>query len=145
MAQIPSTPSDWRQTCPLTVCLAIVAPFAAWINSGLFACTCGHLDRLALPGNGIAALLAWVGLLCTGNRQIAVRLCLDLLTALTTVVLVKNLMDMSWFGHNPVWRAPSPSLQLSIARALVWTALPVLTVAVTYWVLQTRHRVGADL
>jgi hypothetical protein len=68
----------------------------------MFMCACGHLGAAALPVTAASASLACVGWSMSGARPPwrAVQMAAAVFALLQ---LLKNLGDVLWFGHNPLW------------------------------------------
>ncbi len=73
------------------------------LGSSLTACMCGHLDRVSflftVPAFGFACY-GWIR-----NRQMSLirRVALILVVIVTSGVLFKNIVDVMWLGHEPLW------------------------------------------
>jgi hypothetical protein len=68
-----------------------------------FTCMCGHIAAPALLLTGLAAVLAWFVFIrdpstASGNRGLAI-----IAVVIASLILVKNLADVLWFGHDPVF------------------------------------------
>jgi hypothetical protein len=76
------------------------------LTSGLlapaFMCICGHLSAGALVFTGGMAVLACYGWLAT--RGLFWRLLAIGFSILPVLLLLKNVIDVLWLGHNPVFR-----------------------------------------
>lgn len=66
----------------------------------LLSCACGHMERLSLIGSLPAFALAWVAFLMRKDSRPATRIVVALACLVTTIVLMKNLMDVLWLGHD---------------------------------------------
>jgi hypothetical protein len=78
----------------LSAALLVVTP--------AFVCTCGHLDASVLPVTLPAALLAWRALVLANKRGSLLAPAI-LIAVVAGVVLGKNVADVVWLGHDPLW------------------------------------------
>jgi hypothetical protein len=74
---------------------------AFWVMM-IYPCMCGYLDRGALPLSATAAAVAWYGWAVT-KVKLPGRLWHIVGVLLASLLLTKNIGDVLWFGHNPVW------------------------------------------
>jgi hypothetical protein len=81
---------------------SIVAGVGGFIFIPSFMCTCGHLGRDALLATVAILVLSWWGFL----RRLSVigRVLAIAVAALVSVAFVKNLLDIGWFGHDPLFK-----------------------------------------
>ena len=68
----------------------------------LFPCMCGYLVWQALPFSAGAMAVAWYGWVVT-KVKLPGRLWHIFAVLLASLLLAKNIGDVLWFGHNPVW------------------------------------------
>lgn len=66
-------------------------------------CMCGHLGYEALPVTAGAALLAWYPFVRFERHTLDQRSFAVFTTCYGTFVLLRNVADILWFGHNPVF------------------------------------------
>ena len=71
--------------------------------AGFFTCGCGHLDVLALPVTLPTAMCGWCAATTVRRGNLSHAILTIVICVLTTIVLLKNLADVLWFGHNAVW------------------------------------------
>jgi hypothetical protein len=84
--------------------LAVVAAFIIGIaNQMLMPCVCGHLGWLALPGSLISTGLAWIAFTRTRQMDWPWRAVVYAAVGLLTIGLLKNVADIGWFGHSPLF------------------------------------------
>jgi hypothetical protein len=115
------------------VWLGFAGLLVALFNYSVFACGGGYVGMWGLPGNILAVGLAWYGIIRHGVDHPSIRLFLVGAAAVTTVMLLKNGLEIMWFGHNPVLGRLAPRLPLLYGRVLVWAASPVLILSLVLW------------
>jgi hypothetical protein len=86
-------PLAWQSVCSFV---------GAAVSVSMFTCTCGHLAQMALIGTVTTAVFAWWGFV----RELPLlgRIFASVATVLASYLLVKNVLDILWFGHNPLLR-----------------------------------------
>lgn len=67
-----------------------------------FMCIRGHLDVTALVATVPTVSLAWWGF--ARRSSLTGRILACGVVALASVGFAKNLLDIAWFGHNPLFR-----------------------------------------
>jgi hypothetical protein len=67
-----------------------------------FPCACGHLPIESLPITVASCALGWCGYLY--NQKKDFRLVRILSVVIATILVVKNIGDIVWFGHAPLLR-----------------------------------------
>lgn len=96
----------------------LVASVIGIVNFSIFACMCGHVEWPGLPGNLIAVSLAWWAALARKNDcPRAARFALLGCVIATTYMLLKNLADIGWNGHSPVFRSVDMRAVSSLGEA----------------------------
>jgi hypothetical protein len=68
-----------------------------------FTCMCGHIAAPALLLTGPAAVLAWFVIVVDRRTEGVRRGVEGAVVIMVSVILVKNLADVLWFGHDPVF------------------------------------------
>jgi hypothetical protein len=81
---------------------AVFSLFTTLVITSAFTCSCGHLPAVALPVTVFATVLAWIPFICKVQHGIVWRLFLMLVVILSSYSLVMNIVDVLWFGHNPL-------------------------------------------
>lgn len=69
----------------------------------LTTCACGHLDRSNLLVTGGLAGMAWLPFLIPVRHGLVARIIIIASLILPTLVLGRNLLDILWFGHDPIF------------------------------------------
>jgi len=72
------------------------------ILTPMLPCACGHLNFVALPVTIAAAFFGWWGF-CRKTQSLLWRLISLAIVIFVTLVLAKNLGDILWYGHNPLF------------------------------------------
>ena len=82
--------------------------FVSLIIAPSFMCICGYLSAVALPITVFATVLAWVPAAQSIRHSLRPRLVILAIAVIATVVLVKNVADVLWLGHHPLFgRTPA--------------------------------------
>jgi hypothetical protein len=81
---------------------SVVAIVGGFLFVPSFMCTCGHLDVMALIATVPTAWFAWWGF--ARRLSFVGRALAGCVVALVSVAFLKNLLDIGWFGHNPLLR-----------------------------------------
>lgn len=79
----------------------ITLSYAGIILSPLFMCMCGHLNTMVLGLTVPATILGWWG--ASGRVPLMWRLLGIGAAVVATMLLGKNLLDVLWFGHDPIF------------------------------------------
>ena len=79
------------------------AGFASLGSSVWFSCMCGHISPIALVFTVPAAVVSWLTLSTVRSRGTLFAIMTVLVAVFTTLVLVKNLADTLWYGHEAIW------------------------------------------
>ena len=82
--------------------LPIASVVLAAIALSFLPCMCGYLDLLALPFTAAAFAIALVGWIVS-RKPLPGRLVHMAAVVVTALVLAKNILDILWLGHDPVW------------------------------------------
>ena len=110
----------------------------AIVNFSVFACMCGHLEWSGLAGNLIAVSLAWWAALARRHdRTRAARFALIGCVIATTHMLLKNLADIGWNGHSPLFR--SVNLRVATITGKAFLVMGALGLVITA-VISLRHK-----
>ncbi len=80
---------------------SLIAVVIAVLGTPFFMCICGHIDRLGLSVTIPAGILAWWGF--TRRQSPVGRVFAMLVVVVATMVLIRNVLDVGWFGHNPIF------------------------------------------
>lgn len=65
-------------------------------------CLCGHISREGLLGTAPGALLAWWGFVTNPDKRALPRAGLWVLVTFTSCMLLRNLHNVLWSGHDPL-------------------------------------------
>ena len=65
-------------------------------------CGGGHIGQSALPITGAMAAFAWWPFLFARESRLVPRALAMIAVVAASMVLVKNICDVLWFGHNPI-------------------------------------------
>jgi hypothetical protein len=91
----------WLKWWPsLTSAMSLVLAFHAVPR---FRCMCGYLDAKALAASIPAFALACLGWVGNKEKNLLWRAVLILVVIATFGVLSKNVADVLWLGHEPLW------------------------------------------
>jgi len=82
---------------------SLVALLAAAFVASSFSCTCGHLGRFALPFSSLVLALAWWPFLFARDSRVVTRGLALIAVVSATMLLLKNVADVLWLGHQPVF------------------------------------------
>lgn len=69
----------------------------------VFTCMCGYIQPQALPLSVAGAALTWYPFLRYNRTNAFISLAVLLVVLISTLVLAKNLADVLWFGHQPLF------------------------------------------
>jgi hypothetical protein len=72
-------------------------------GSTLTMCPCQYFDWISLPFTFSALGFACYGRICNRHADLTTRILLLLLLVLTALLLLKNVGDVLWFGHDAIW------------------------------------------
>jgi hypothetical protein len=94
----------------LTFLIALVGLGISMFNASVNRCTCGYLDFGSLPGSLIGAGMAWCAWFIWKDvkgieREVigfAGRVVIGFACVITTVILLKNICFILWYGHDPI-------------------------------------------
>lgn len=81
---------------------SVIAFVLDFLITPILPCACGHLSTIALPVTIAAAVFGWWGF-CRNTRFILWRLLALGNAIFVTLILAKNLGDVLWYGHNPIF------------------------------------------
>lgn len=81
----------------------VVAAIVGFYGSLVFTCACGHIHAWGLTVTGTVAAVAWWAFMFGGSTHPVWRLIRVGIVVLSTVLVTKNLSDVLWFGHDPVF------------------------------------------
>lgn len=81
---------------------AVGGLFVSCMNETVNLCMCGHLNLTALPGSLLCSGVLLSLFIRSDSRNIFVRLVIDVCLALTVFILIKNVGDILWWGHEPL-------------------------------------------
>ena len=70
----------------------------------VFPCICGHLHTEALPTSGLGVVLAWYPFIRYERARILDRCVAVFFVLFTSLVFLKNVADVLWFGHEPLFQ-----------------------------------------
>lgn len=79
-----------------------VAALSGIVVVPAFMCLCGHLDAMALTASVPTTALAWWGFARPAARS--GRVLAIAVAVLASALLLKNLLDVGWYGHEPLFR-----------------------------------------
>jgi hypothetical protein len=82
---------------------SVAALVASLVALALAPCGCGHLARAGLLITVPATALGWRALLVARESRFAPRAVMVMAAVVATLVLLKNVGDVLWFGHAPVY------------------------------------------
>ncbi|MCX5660452.1 MAG: hypothetical protein NTW19_12120 [Planctomycetota bacterium] len=99
-------------------------------NASMFGCACGHVGLEGLPGSLAAAGLAWFCALRQGGKRLLLRAGFAAAAVVTGLVFCKNMVDVLWFGHEPVFARIDEALIVGSSRVLIGSAAVALAFAV---------------
>ena len=88
---------------PVAMACSICSVLLAAVLLPQFLCICGHLDAAALGVSATLAGLAWFGYLTSSLNDLFSRGVRAVAVVLVTMALLKNLTDVLWLGHCPVF------------------------------------------
>ena len=77
-----------------------VATFFYGLSSG---CMCGHLDQIALIGTTIGLVSSWSFIYTGSRKNLTTRIAAWLGVAIVSIIFLKNVCDVLWFGHFPIF------------------------------------------
>lgn len=97
-----------------------------------------------MPGNLAATAMAWFCVMRHGIDRAVVQVFFDVTAALTTFFLIKNSMDILWFGHDAVLDQPRESALLMYSSVLVWSAWAMLGICGFAWLLTAERTQTPD-
>ncbi len=80
--------------------------FLVSLSSVMCPCICGHLSLNALPSCVIGVLLVLWAFSRVREPSWGQRIATDVILIITTLILLKCVGDILWFGHNPVFANP---------------------------------------
>jgi hypothetical protein len=72
--------------------------------ASLFSCMCGHLPLEATFLTVPAVILAAFGRVSSSGCKSSVSIIATVVVGLTSLVLMKNISDVLWFGHDAILR-----------------------------------------
>ncbi len=81
---------------------AVFGLVISYLNMMMTTCMCGHMSRISLPGSVVGAAMAWFAFAAPNRANWPVRVLVMLSAALTMFILIKNLGDVLWWGHEPL-------------------------------------------
>lgn len=102
VAQHPNAKYTSRQT-KATGLAALSAFLAVFLIVPACSCACGHMEATGLALSSPMAIIAWLAFIFGGKTHLVWSFVRMIAAVLTTVVLVKNVADVLWFGHGPVF------------------------------------------
>ncbi len=82
---------------------SLVALLAAAFVASSFSCACGHLGSYALPFSSLVLALAWWPFLFARESRIVARGLAVIAVVAATMLSLKNVADVLWLGHQPVF------------------------------------------
>jgi hypothetical protein len=82
-----------------TTALLVVAPTS---------CTCGYMGWFSLWFTVPAVAAVWWGMLRSRVRHVLARTLYVIVAAIVSTMLLKNIADILWFGHEPLLNWGSP-------------------------------------
>jgi dTDP-4-amino-4,6-dideoxygalactose transaminase len=64
---------------------------------------CGHMGTVALPTNALSVVLAWYPFIRYERTSSEERGATVFVVVVVTFSFIKNVADVLWFGHDPVF------------------------------------------
>ena len=92
-----------KQARNLPWTVAAFSLFLAIFITPMFMCGCGHLGRIALPVTLLSSSLAWYSFVSGKAVNGLPRIVVLIAVIAATLLLFKNVTDILWFGHSPVF------------------------------------------
>ena len=83
--------------------LALAGSPVSIFKYSLFSCIGGLINALGLPGSLVGAGLVWWGFARKGRRRLWARAIVVACVVCGTYVLVTNVHNVLWSGHNPLF------------------------------------------
>jgi hypothetical protein len=86
---------------------------ALFVFCGFLPCICGYLDRWALLVTVPGTVFAWFSVVLADKRRTLFLLGAVVVAIALSLILLKNVGDVLWYGHDALWpreipRAPTP-------------------------------------
>jgi hypothetical protein len=69
----------------------------------LLPCMCGYLGKSAFSFTMPCAILAWYAFAMRGNTTRPRKIVVVIILVLATMAFAKNVGDVLWYGHDPIW------------------------------------------
>ena len=90
-----------RRTRPAST--SLICALIGLMLAGLFPCTGGYLDVLALSVTFPTAVCGWYAATTVHRDSLSHAILTLVICVLATIIFLKNLADVLWFGHHAVW------------------------------------------
>ena len=87
-----------------SIFVALAALCISFLNMGMTCCLCGHMHFVSFPGSLIGALAAWFAFLRGKDKRLISRVVIHMVVVVTTIILLKNIGDILWWGHDAILR-----------------------------------------
>jgi len=83
--------------------VALAAFGIAFLGMIMTSCACGYMSIISLPCNLLGAGGTWFAFLMGKDRLLTGRIVIDLTLVVATLMLLRNIGDILWWGHSPLF------------------------------------------
>jgi hypothetical protein len=102
MADEAPVPSNAPQAAPAAIWPSAAGLVMSLAGMAVFPCTCGHLNVWSFMMTGPAVILGWLGFLRRLSPSWPLRMLSMAGVVMASLVFMKNVADVLWFGHEPL-------------------------------------------